>query len=77
MSAVAAGSKRVRRVLAAAREAVADVAALTIAATLGTAPLLCLHFGELSLVSLPANLLAAPAVAPVMWLGTLSGVSRR
>ena len=36
-----------------------------------------LHFGELSLVSLPANLLAAPAVAPVMWLGTLAGVARR
>lgn len=54
--------------------AVADAAALTIAATLGTAPLIALHFDELSLVSLPANLLAAPAVAPVMWLGTLAGV---
>lgn len=72
--AVAAGGKRARRLRAAAREAVADVAALTIAATLGTAPLLSMHFGELSLVSLPANLLAAPAVAPVMWLGTLAGV---
>ena len=54
--------------------AVADAAALTIAATLGTAPLIALHFNEVSLVSLPANLLAAPAVAPVMWLGTLAGV---
>jgi competence protein ComEC len=53
----------------------ADVAALTIAATLGTAPLLSLHFGQVSLVSLPANLLAAPAVAPVMWLGTLAGAA--
>lgn len=72
--AVAAGGKRARRFRAAVREAVADVAALTIAATVGTAPLLSLHFGELSLVSLPANLLAAPAVAPVMWVGTVSGV---
>ena len=71
----AAGGKRARRVQLAFRDAVADVAALTIAATLGTAPLLCLHFGELSLVSLPANLLAAPAVAPVMWLGTLAAIT--
>jgi competence protein ComEC len=48
---------------------VADATALTVAATAGTAPLLALHFEQLSLVSLPANLLAAPAVAPVMWLG--------
>jgi competence protein ComEC len=54
---------------------VGDVAALTVAATLGTAPLLSLHFGQLPLVSLPVNLLAAPAVAPVMWLGTLAGVA--
>lgn len=48
---------------------VADAAAMTFAATLGTAPLLALHFEQVSLVSLPANLLAAPAVAPIMWLG--------
>ena len=52
----------------------AEAAALTIAATAGTAPLLALHFGQLSLVSLPANLLAVPAVAPVMWLGAIAGV---
>lgn len=52
--------------------ALAEAAAVTGAATLGTAPLIALHFGELSLVSLPANLLAAPAVAPIMWLGMLS-----
>jgi competence protein ComEC len=51
---------------------VAEAAAMTVAATIGTAPLLALHFGELSVVSLPANLLAAPAVAPIMWLGMLS-----
>jgi competence protein ComEC len=47
----------------------AEAAALTVAATIATAPLVALHFGRTSLASLPANLLAAPAVAPVMWLG--------
>lgn len=51
----------------------AEALAVTLAATLGTAPLIALHFERLSLVSLPVNLLAAPAVAPVMWLGTLAG----
>jgi competence protein ComEC len=50
-------------------EPVADVAAITLAATLATAPLMALHFEQVSLASLPANLLAAPVVAPVMWLG--------
>lgn len=61
--------------LAAARmpPALAEALALTAAATIGTAPLIALHFERLSLVSLPANLLAAPAVAPVMWLGTIAG----
>ena len=54
---------------------VAEVAALTIAATLGTAPLIALHFERLSLVGLLANLLAAPAVAPIMWLGMLSAAA--
>jgi competence protein ComEC len=51
---------------------VADAVSISCAATLGTAPLLALHFGQLSLVSLPANLLAAPAIAPITWLGMLS-----
>ncbi|MDX6689734.1 MAG: competence protein ComEC [Solirubrobacteraceae bacterium] len=51
----------------------ADATALTAAATIGTAPLIALHFERLSLVSLPANVLAAPAVAAVMWLGTIAG----
>jgi competence protein ComEC len=50
----------------------AEAAALTIGATLGTAPLLAFHFERVSLVSLPANVLAVPAVAPVMWLGMLA-----
>ncbi|MDO8213993.1 ComEC/Rec2 family competence protein [Conexibacter sp. CPCC 206217] len=52
--------------------AVADAAAMSLAATLGTAPLLALHFEQLSLVSLPANMLAAAAIAPIMWLGMLA-----
>jgi competence protein ComEC len=48
---------------------VADAIAVTAAATLATAPLMALHFQQVSLASLPANLIAAPAVAPVMWLG--------
>jgi competence protein ComEC len=51
----------------------AEAAALTGAATLGTAPLIAVHFGQASLVSVPANLAVAPAVAPIMWLGMLAG----
>ena len=49
--------------------ALAEGAAVTIAATLATAPLIGADFGVASLTTLPANLLALPAVAPVMWLG--------
>jgi competence protein ComEC len=54
---------------------VADVAAITIASTLGTAPLMAMHFGQVSLAALPANLFAAVAVAPVMWLGMLAAAA--
>jgi competence protein ComEC len=54
---------------------IAEAAALTAAATVGTAPLIMFHFGRLSLVSLPANVLAAPAVVPVVWIATLAGVA--
>jgi competence protein ComEC len=54
---------------------VADVAAITIAATVGTAPLMALHFDQVSLAALPANLLAAAAIAPVMWLGMLAAAA--
>jgi competence protein ComEC len=50
----------------------ADAAAITIAATVGTAPLIAMHFEQLSVASLPANLLVAPAVAPIMWIGMLA-----
>ena len=56
------------------RGALAEGVAVTVAATLATAPLIVFHFGELSIVGLFANLLALPAVAPAMWLGMLSSI---
>jgi competence protein ComEC len=57
------------------RGALADAVAVTVAATLATAPLIASQFDVLSLASLPANLLALPAVAPVMWLGMLAALA--
>ena len=54
---------------------VAEAAAVTVAATLGTAPLMALYFEQVSPASLPANLVAAAAIAPVMWLGMLSAAA--
>jgi competence protein ComEC len=51
------------------RHVLAEGAAVTIAATLATAPLIAFHFETLSTTTLVANLLAMPAVAPAMWLG--------
>lgn len=53
----------------------ADAASMTTAATLATAPLIAFHFGELSTTTLLANLLAAPAVAPAMWLGMIAAAA--
>ncbi len=57
------------------RSALADGAAITIAATVATAPLMAHHFEAVSVAALPANLLALPAVAPAMWLGMLSAAA--
>jgi competence protein ComEC len=57
-----------------ARRAFAEGAGVTIAATVTTAPLFAHHFGAVSLATLPANLLALPAVAPMMWLGMLASI---
>jgi len=51
------------------RRALAEGVAVTVAATLATAPLIAFRFEELSTTTLPANVLALPAVAPAMWLG--------
>jgi competence protein ComEC len=57
------------------RRALAEGAAVTIAATLATAPLIAFHFETLSTTTLAANLLAMPAVAPAMWLGMASSAA--
>ena len=56
------------------RGALAEGVAVTVSATLATAPLIAFHFGELSTVTILANLLALPAVAPAMWLGMLTSI---
>src|SRR6185295_18588975 len=56
------------------RGAVAESAAVTIAATLATAPLIAFHFESVSTMTVVANLIALPAVAPAMWLGMLVSV---
>jgi competence protein ComEC len=53
------------------RRPLIDGAAMTIAATIATAPLIAFHFEAVSALTLLANLLALPAVAPAMWLGML------
>jgi competence protein ComEC len=54
------------------QRAVAEAIAMTIAATVATAPLVAFHFGTFSTTTILANLLALPAVAPAMWLGMLA-----
>src|SRR4051812_14513630 len=53
---------------------VADALAVSAAAGMATAPVVAGLSGTVSLVSLPANLLAAPAVAPATVLGLLAAV---
>jgi competence protein ComEC len=74
VTAIALFAPRLRHALTTRRvpRALADATAMTTAATLGTAPLLAVHFHQLSLVGLPANLLAGPAIAPITWLGMLA-----
>jgi competence protein ComEC len=57
------------------RRALAEGTAMTVAATIATAPLVAFHFGELSTTTLAANLLVLPAVAPAMWLGMLAAAA--
>jgi competence protein ComEC len=57
------------------RRALAEGAAMTLAATVATAPLIAHHFGVVSLTTLLANLVALPAVAPAMWLGMLAAAA--
>src|SRR5215207_4926436 len=69
--AVARAGPPTGRALRALAGALADGVAITVAATVATAPLLAHHFGSVPLAGLAANLRALPAVAPAMWLGML------
>lgn len=51
------------------QRSLADGAAVTVAASLATAPLIAFHFERLPVGTVAANLAALPAVAPAMWLG--------
>jgi len=62
------GGSRVRRAVVAAL-------ALTLAAQIATLPLIAAFGDGLSLVAVPANLLVAPAVAPVTVLGLLAAIA--
>jgi competence protein ComEC len=57
------------------RRALAEGVAVTVAATLATAPLVAFHFETLSTTTLLANVLALPAVAPAMWLGMVGAAA--
>ncbi len=45
-----------------------QAAAVSVACTVVTAPIVWWHFGRASPLAVPANLLALPAVAPILWL---------
>ena len=53
---------------------VAEGVAITVAATVATAPLIAHHFESVSVAGLAANVAALPVVAPIMWLG-MSGAA--
>jgi competence protein ComEC len=57
------------------RRPLIEGAAMTTAATIATAPLVAFHFDAVPVLTLPANLLALPAVASAMWLGMLSAAA--
>jgi len=61
----------IARSLSALPRPLAEGIALTVAATIATAPLLAHHFGTVSLAGLIANVAALPLIAPIMWLGML------
>jgi competence protein ComEC len=50
----------------------AEALAATASATLATAPLMAFHFGAVSIVSLVANVLGAPMIGPIVWIGSLT-----
>jgi competence protein ComEC len=63
---------RLARAFARLPQPLAEGAAMTVAATAATAPLLAFQFGRVSLVSLLANLIVLPVIGPIMWTGMLA-----
>jgi competence protein ComEC len=53
-----------------------QVAAVSVACTVVTAPIVWWHFGRMTPLAVPANLLALPAVAPILWLALAAMVVR-
>jgi competence protein ComEC len=53
---------------------IAQAIAISVACTVATAPIAWWHFGRLAPMAVPANLLALPAVAPILWLGLIAVV---
>jgi competence protein ComEC len=52
--------------------ALREAVAISTATGLATAPITLANFGQVSLVTVPANVVAAPAAGPVMFLGVLA-----
>jgi len=73
--ALLAGPLRQRAGRAGVPAVLAEPAALTLAATVATAPVAAGAFGTFSPVSLPANVIVAPLVAPATWLGMVAGLA--
>src|SRR3954451_24876175 len=61
----------IQRALGALPRVLAEGVAVTVAATVATAPLIAHHFGSISLAGLLANVVALPVVALVMWVGMI------
>jgi competence protein ComEC len=57
------------------RGALGSAAAISVACTVVTAPIVWWHFGRASPLAVPANLLALPAVAPILWLSLAAVVA--
>jgi competence protein ComEC len=56
------------------RPALGQAVAISVACTLVTTPIAWWHFGRLAPLSVPANLLALPVVAPILWLGVTAAL---
>jgi competence protein ComEC len=58
------------------RGALGQAAAVSVACTVVTAPIVWWHFGRATPLAIPANLLALPAVAPILWLALVAMLAR-